>query len=337
MGVKDEIKVCDLGFTLPHEHLFTDLRCYWDVVEYTSDIRRYSRKIIPEINLEVSQKPWAFLDNLVLDNLPSAISEAIAFQAAGGKTIVDASPYSGMGRRPHDLRTVSEKTSLNVIMASGRYTEPSMTDAEKNLSVDDLEYRFLQEFLNGVEGLGVKPGLLKVGFVSSINNPAEIRSLRAAGRVQQNVGCALAVHPHIWQPDSHQILDILEEEGCDLRKVILCHQDYLGDRMEYLSSLVERGCYLEFDTFGSGVINDPMWMCSETSKLQHVVNQIETGNMDRILISGDMCMKIMQSSWGGAGFANIPTNVIPDLIALGIHPDVIHQITVENPARVLCH
>lgn len=337
MGVLCEIKACDLGLTLPHEHLFTDLRCYWDAVEYTSDIRTFSQKITSEIIHEVSQKPWAFPDNLILDDLPSAIREVIAFQTAGGKTIVDASPYPGMGRKPNELRTVSEITGLNIVMACGRYTEPSMTDAEKTLSVGNLESRMLQEFVNGAEGSGIKPGLLKVGFVSKIDNEVEIRSLRAAGRVQNCVGCALAVHPHIWQPDSHQILDILEEEGCDLRKVILCHQDYLGDRMEYLRSLVERGCYLEFDTFGSGRINDPMWMSTEECKLKHVVNQINEGNVDHLLISGDVCMKIMQSSWGGSGFANIPSKVIPGLIALGVPPHVIHQIVIENPARVLCH
>ncbi len=337
MGVNGPIKACDLGFTLPHEHLFTDLRCYWDVVEYMSDIRKYSRKITPDIKLEVSKTPWAFPDNLVLDDLPSAISEVLAFQAVGGKTIVDVSPYPGMGRKPSGLCRISEITGLNVIMASGRYTDPSMSDTEKQLDIEDLKSRFFQEFLNGVEGSGIKPGLLKVGFVSKIDKIAEIRSLRAAGRVQQIVGCALAIHPHIWEPDSHQLLDILEEEGCNLHKVILCHQDYLGDQLDYLNSLVKRGCYLEFDTFGSGLINDPMWMCTEDTKLQHVVNQINLGNMDHILISGDVCMKIMQNCWGGIGFKNIPSNVIPALAARGIHPEIINQIVIENPAKVLCH
>lgn len=337
MGVCGEIEESKLGLTLPHEHLFTDLRCYWDAEEYVKDVSNYSQKITAECMPKVTQTPWAFIDNLVLNDVESAITEVLEFKTAGGKTIVDASPCSAMGRRPSDLRKVSEITGANVIMASGRYTEPSMDDPEKSLSVEVLESRFIDEFMNGIDDSGIKPGFLKVGFVSSIDKVSEIRSLRAAGRVQRSLGCALAVHPHIWQPDSHKILDILEEEGCDIHKVILCHQDFLGDQLEYLDTLIQRGCFLEFDTFGTGWINDPMWNSTEDRKVQNVVNQVKMGNMDHILISGDMCMKIMLSLWGGVGLKNIPANVIPAFLERGIHLEMINQILVENPASVFCH
>lgn len=337
MGVNGEIPADELGMTLPHEHLFTNLSCYWNKSDLLQDRAAFSMQVSPAIRAVVQQRPWSYLDNVVLNDLNSAVDEANAFKAAGGKTIVDVSPYPGMGRNPDGLLSVSKSTGLNIIMACGRYSEPSMIGDEKTISVETLAARFLKEFHDGADGTGIKPGLLKVGFVSTIDKPAEIRSLRAAGRVQHIVGCALSIHPHIWKPDSHLILDILEEEHCDLRKVILCHQDFLGNELDYLDSLVHRGPYIEFDTFGSGLINDPMWQMDEHQKLANVASQVKRGNSRHILISGDMCMKIMLACGGGVGLKNIPLNVIPAMRRLGIDSETIEQIVTENPKTVFSY
>jgi phosphotriesterase-related protein len=334
MSVKGEIPARNMGLTLPHEHLFTDLSCYLDKSSFASDQECFSQRITPELSPEVRQKPWSFKDNIILNDVNSAISEAKAFQAVGGETIVDASPYPGMGRNPRGLLAASIAAGVNVIMSSGRYSAPSMNEAEKAVSIEELSKRFLAEFTDGAEGSGIKPGILKVGFVDKADKEPELRSLRAAGQVQHKVGCALSIHPHIWQPDSHLLLDILAEEGCDLNKVILCHQDFLGSQHEYLQSLVSRGCYIEFDTFGSGFINDRMWQSSEESKIENVIAQIRQGNTKRILLSGDMCMKVMLVCGGGVGLRNIPANTLPALSTRGINPETIHMISVENPQRV---
>lgn len=338
MSVQGLISEDQLGFTLPHEHLFTDLSCYWKGEAQEPDRRAYyDQPITAEIRPAVQADPWAFRDNTLLESEEKAVVEANAFKKAGGRTIVDVSPYAWMGRNPRGLLRVAEKTRLNVIMAGGRYSEPTMTADEKKKSVSDLEKQFLNEFLNGAEPSGIKPGLLKVGFVDKLDKEAELRSLRAAGRVQHKVGCALSVHPHIWEPESHRILDILEEEGCDLRRVILCHQDFLGNCSDYLSSLAERGAFLEFDTFGSGRLNDRMWQLSETEKVHNVQRQIDRGNLKHLLISGDMCLKVMLSSWGGSGLANIPLNTLPALKSAGICDEALQMLVEENPKMALCY
>lgn len=338
MSVQGLISEDQMGFTLPHEHLFTDLHCYWKG-EAPDAARRayYDQPITAEIRPAVQSDPWAFRDNTFLDSEEKAIIEAEAFRRAGGRTIVDLSPYGSMGRNPQGLLHVAQKVGVNVIMSVGRYSEPTMTVYEKQKSVADLVGQFLDEFLNGVEDCGIKPGLLKVGFVDKLDKEAELCSLRAAGRVQGQVGCALSVHPHIWEPDSHQILDILEAEGCDLRRVILCHQDFLGDQVDYLDSLVKRGAFLEFDTFGSGLLNDPMWQLTEAQKIRNVQRQIERGNLAHLLISGDMCLKVMLSSWGGAGLVNLPLNTLPAMKAAGISDEALQILVEENPKIALCY
>ncbi len=338
MSVKGLISEEEVGFTLPHEHLFIDLSCYWrGEPKEISQKKLFTQEVVIGLHDEVVRNPWAFKDNTILNDPVSAINEAGSFIKAGGRTIVDVSPYHGIGRNPHGLLTVSQETGANVIMSSGRYSEPSMADEDKRRSIADLEYLFYSEFVNGVENSGIKPGLLKVGFVSTIDKEPEIRSLRAAARVQNKIGCALSIHPHIWDTDSHLLLDMAEEEGCDLRRVILCHQDYLGNKVEYLDSLVKRGAYIEFDTFGSGWINDRMWQIMDHEKIIFIKNQIAIGNVHNLLISGDMCLKIMLSKWGGKGLGNIPSITLNEMKEAEISDELIHMIVVENPRKVLCH
>jgi phosphotriesterase-related protein len=338
MGVSGLISEAQLGLTLPHEHLFTNLSFYWSGEAPEVALRDfYDQPVSRFIRQEVLQAPWAFKDNTILDSLLNSIDETNSFLRAGGKTIVDMSPTPAMGRNPNGLLTISIETGANVIMSAGRYSEPSMEDADKKRDIDDLVKDFMSEFVDGVGETAIHPGLLKVGFVDRIDKASEINSLRAAGRVQKRVGCALSVHPHIWAPDSNLILDILEEEGCDLHKVILCHQDYLGRQVEYLSSLVGRGVFIEFDTFGSGLINDRMWQMEESTKIKNVKEQIQIGNASHVLISGDMCLKVMLSKWGGKGLVNIPQYTLPAMQAAGIAEEFIQMIVIENPKKALCH
>jgi phosphotriesterase-related protein len=325
MSVTGPLAEDELGLTLPHEHLFVDLRCYCPSEPLNTSQRDiYNQPVTLQNRSNVVNRPWEYRDNPILDDLESSLAEVLAYKTFGGKTIADLSCSLAMGRYPQRLRMVAERTGVNIIMSAGRYTFPSLTESEKKMSVADVEACILDEFINGVHS-GIYPGMLKAGFVTTIDKEPEIRTLRAVGRVQTKVGCALAVHPHIWQPDSHQILDILEEEGCDLRRVILCHQDFLGSQATYLDSLCKRGAYIEFDTFGCGWINDQMWQLTDEEKIGF------------LLISGDMCLKVMLSKWGGIGYVNIPKFVIPTMKAAGFTSELIHLITIENPARVFCH
>jgi len=61
------------------------------------------------------------------------------------------------------------------------------------------------------------------------------------------------------------------------------------------------------------------------------------GNLDNILISGDMCLKIFHTKWGGYGYAHLPKHIFPRMLGSGITAEEIYTMTVENPARVFCY
>lgn len=337
--VLGEIDAKDLGFTLPHEHLFLDLSCYWSGPSKQISKRAYYQEPMSlEKHAEAFYNPWAFLHNTVLDDMDSTINEVRAFMGFGGKSIVDVTAFGPMGRDPIALRYVSGVTGANVIMSSGRYSLPSMDEEEKKRSINDIKKTILDEFANGAEGTGIKPGLIKLAFADKLDQEPELRTLRAAARAQKKIGCAMNIHPNIWAKESHQLINMLEEEGAILDKVIFSHQDFTGEDPEYHDSLAKKGAYIEFDTFGCECVADPLditvWFRSDGEKISYVKKQIEMGNVRKILLSGDMCLKIFFTKWGGWGYAHLPQHILPRMRASGISDEDIHIMTVENPAEV---
>jgi len=82
----------ELGFILPHEHLFIDISVRFDPPK--DDPVAQAKALEP---VSIKNNAWLRYhysenkDNLILDNEGVAIKEALLYKYAGGKTIVDRS------------------------------------------------------------------------------------------------------------------------------------------------------------------------------------------------------------------------------------------------------
>jgi phosphotriesterase-related protein len=85
------------------------------------------------------------------------------------------------------------------------------------------------------------------------------------------------------------------------------------------------------------LINYRMWQIKESQKIQNTKKQIELGNAQHLLLSGDMCLKLMFKKWGGKGLENIPSYTLPAIRASGISEEDIQMMVVENPKRIFCY
>jgi Phosphotriesterase family/NACHT domain len=75
-------------------------------------------------------------------------------------------------------------------------------------------------------------------------------SLRGAARAQKRTGLPLMVHLPAWYRHAHRVLDIVGEEGANIRHTILCHMNPSGSDADYQTSLAERGAFIEYDMLG---------------------------------------------------------------------------------------
>ena len=341
--VRGEKSCSEMGFTLSHEHILVDLR---DVVyrpfgeeqlERTTDLIK--EPITLENRGELIYKNFLFEDNLYQNDINIAIEELKKFRQVGGNTIVDLTSKN-IGRDPEALERISIDSELNIIMGCGHYILSSWVDDDKKKSEKQITKEIVNEFESGVGKKKIKPGVIGEIGVVDVNNPFELTSLRAAARAQKEIGCAMIIHPSIQLKIGHEILDILEEVGANLGKVILAHCDHgatIFEDIDYFDSLVKRGINLAYDGFGIEIMDPFGWGTpSDGQRIKVILQHIEKGNTQKLLLSQDICFKISLTKWGGWGYSHIIKHIIPRMKKVGITDDQIYMMTVENPSRIFC-
>jgi predicted metal-dependent phosphotriesterase family hydrolase len=295
--VNGPVPISDLGFTLPHEHLFAN------------QVREYR-------------------GNGLLNDESLAILEIQKLVESGGRTLIDCT-IDELGRDPLALQRVSRATGLNIVMGCGHYRDPYLDSNwfDKN-SVDAIAELMIRDLNEGVDDTGVRSGIIgEIGADKWFISAAEERSFRAAARAHRATGVTITTHAARWPVGIPQ-LDLLAEEGVDPRRVIIGHCDMVPTS-GYHEALAKRGSWVEFDTIRGESEYDT------NLRVEFVVSLVELGFTDHVLISHDLCLRTHMSVVGGCGYDFIIRDFIPRLRNAGLDEETIHRITVENPARAL--
>jgi len=268
-----------------------------------------------------------WVTNEVLNDEDLAVEEAMLFKKAGGSSIVDVTNM-GLRRDAQALRRIAERTGLNIIMGCGWYREPFYPPELKQRSTNDLAAEMIRDITKGVGDTGIKAGIIgEIGVNTDYISPAEERVLRAAARAHKATGAAISTHGEVC-PIGLAQLDMLEEEGVDLRRVIVGHADsYL--RLDYHEGIAQRGAYVQYDGIGRKHIYP------DHRRVSMLVEMIKRGYVEHLLLATDRCWRSDLHAYGGVGYDHILVNFLPMLRQAGVSEGQIHIITVENPKRVL--
>jgi phosphotriesterase-related protein len=335
--VLGEVNPDSLGVVLPHEHLLWDQKCWGHPApQELGDREEFSKPVGLENRGRIVYHCFDYPDNLFQTDVEVAVAEARKFRQAGGGTICEVSS-AGLGRDPKALYRIAVDTGLHIIMGSALYVAGSWTEEEKKRSPQDIKKVLLGEFLDGVGPMRVKPGVLGEVGISDIRNPHEVKSLQGSAMAQKQIGCPILIHTPIWEKAGNAILDVLQEAGADPRRVALSHLDPTMADYDYADSLAKRGAYIVYDQFGMYLMStEGMMIPSDTERIATLKEQVKRGNLKNILISQDVCFKILLTKWGGHGYAHILENIVPRLRReAGLSEEQIHTILVENPKRFL--
>jgi phosphotriesterase-related protein len=335
MTVTGPVAVDQLGMTLMHEHILNDCRCWWHAPKTRE--RQYLAEsfVCIEILGELRQDPFVNKHNITLDDEPLAIAELKAFAAEGGRTVVEPT-CQGIGRDPRALRRISEATGLNIVMGAGYYLGSSHPEKVAAMTAEQIADEIVREATQGVDGSDVKIGLIGEIGVSSDFTAGEEKSLRGAAQAQVRTGLPLMVHLPGWFRLGHRVLDVVAEEGGDLRHTVLCHMNPSHDDQPYQQELAARGAFIEYDMIGMDFFYaDQQVQCpSDEEAARAIVKLVEAGYTDRILLSHDVFLKMMLTRYGGNGYAYIPRHFLPRLRRHGLNEAILNQMMQDNPRSV---
>lgn len=345
--VTGPIAPAELGICLTHEHIAFEGDKFCPRPSDPDRVKLYETPMRAEMTGLLRRDPAAVLDNanLVDDDLLAA--ELQDYRDLGGKSIVEVTPPD-VGRDVARLREISLATGLNIVAGSSHYVHWAHPTSVQDESIDQIADRFRTEITEGIDGTGVKSGIIgEVGVSLGEIHPNEEKVLRAAARVQAQTGVAISVHLETSMGPA--VLDILEQDGADLTRVVLGHCDVFlsypngEESLAFQRELAKRGCYIAYDTFGHDGVRLPpgplsdtsVWEPSDGMRIKAIVSLIESGLGKQLLMSHDVCMKMNMLKYGGLGYGNILRTIAPELLTLGVQQKEIDEILIENPRRLL--
>ena len=347
MTVRGLIDPSELGPTLMHEHLFirftlpTDQPERWArlglrVPETPEELALWNQPFTVRDRLKLMGVFYRNQDAYNLDDVATAVSEVQAYQALGGRTIVDVTT-TGIGPHPEKIREVGERTGINVGMGTGFYRYAWHPSDMARRSIDDLTAHMVRELTTGFGNTGIRAGIIGEIPAETIEfspkESDEVRVLRAAARASRLTGAAITVHSDLRRVHRlHTAVDVLEDAGADLSRVVLGHMTHeAAGQPGLLESLVARGVYVQFDILGN-----PLDVEIPTRPMVDAIERlIMRGHSERILVSQDVCTKMQLLQNGGYGFTFVASILVPWLRRQGVPSPAIDNLLIHNPRRVL--
>ncbi|WP_047458937.1 phosphotriesterase [Rhizobium rhizogenes] len=335
MTVLGPVSVDELGVTLMHEHILLDGARTWKCPCHPDERLIAEQKVNIEIVGELRMNPYMNRDNVSLDDSDLALAELKKFQALGGHTVIEATNI-GIGRDPEKLARISRMSGMKIIMGTGFYLEHTHPEWLKDMDLDSVTEFIVSDVGGGAEQPDIMAGIIGEVGVSKDFTAEELKSLRASARASRITGVPLTIHLPGWERLAHKVLDVVEEEGADLRHTVLCHMNPSHNDLTYQKSLAERGAFLEYDMIGMDYYyaDQDAQSPSDEENARAIRSLVDMGFVDRLLLSQDVFLKIMLTRYGGFGYGYILKHFVPRLLRHGVEQAAIDRMLTDNPKSV---
>ncbi len=308
-SVLGPLDTAELGFTLTHEHVVTSS---------AGILQTY-----PELYGDFDR----FVEQAAL-----TLTEA---REGGVRTMIDLTTLD-LGRNIRLLADLSRRTGMQIIAATGIWRD--IPRALWNRDPDEIAALFVREIEQGIEGTGIKAGIIKVANdAEGVTREGEI-ILRAAARAAKQTGVRISTHTYAPGRVGEQQVAIFEDEGFDLNRVYIGHSNDSTD-LEYLQGLLARGVWLGLDRHQTSAPIGPDW----EGRAETLAALIKAGMGDRLMVSHDWSVlgvsrtsdPLLSRGYNPDGWLFVSRNVYPRLRELGITQAQIDALNVDNPCRFL--
>jgi phosphotriesterase-related protein len=175
-----------------------------------------------------------------------------------------------------------------------------------------------------LDGTGIRPGFIKLGFNGRPLSKVEETLIRAAAIAHRKTGLTIGAHTGPAVAAFAQ-LQILEEAKIDPSAWIWIHAQNEPDTTRHIEA-ARRGAWIEFDGFRTEDIS---------TYVTRVRTMRDAGLLHRVLLSQDSGWYHIGEPRGGdvRPFDAILTDLVPALRAAGFTPNEIDTLFVRNPAE----
>lgn len=304
-----------LGVTLIHEHIF---------------VRN------PELEVNLPDGEW---DPSAA--VESAVEGLTDLYERGIRTVVDLT-VPGLGRDVRLVARVAERTPVNIIAATGWYTQDALPPYFRFHGpgrmidrADPLIELFVRDIREGISGEKVRAAMIKVMTDEAGLTEDVTRVMSAAAIAHQETGVTITTHSHPASRNGLEQQTFLCERAVAPERIIIGHSGDSED-LDYLRELMDNGSTIGMDRFGMEHV------LPDQCRVRTVVALLERGYADRMILSHDAAFysHITPPSWRAKSAPNwrmdtISKRIIPMLHEAGVSSDEITEMMVVNPRRLL--
>jgi phosphotriesterase-related protein len=305
----------DLGPTLMHEHIF---------------VRN------PELEMNIPDAEWN--PDMAVETAVQGLAE---LHGLGIRTIVDLT-VPGLGRDTRLVAQVAERAPVNLVAATGWYTPNVLPTffqfhgpGRQIDRLDPLIELFVRDISDGIAGTGVRAGMMKVMTDADGITADVARVMTAAAIAHQETGTPITTHSHPASRNGLLQQAFLSQRGVAADRIVIGH---CGDSEDlgYLRELMDNGSTIGMDRFGMEQV------LSDERRVRTLLSLLELGYADRMVISHDAAFysHVTPPSWRARAaprwrMDTISRSILPMLRTAGVSGDLIEQMMVRNPRRIL--
>ena len=267
------------------------------------------------------------------DDVDMMVEEAKAAKTDGIACIVDGG-HSDMSRSLDALKRIASESGLPVVASGGYYMQRTYPPEISQKSSEEIASELVQEAK--VQHLGA---FGEIGQQDGVLTGDERKVFQAVAMAQKRTGLAIFTHnaytgvrkvQNPIPPESAlRQLDVLETAGAKPERVAIGHVCCLDDPTASVAKqLARRGVFVGFDRVTIPIVPD-------SERVQMIMAMVEAGYAGNILISSDFAVANSLKKNGGAGLAQTATVFGPMLLKAGMTEQVLRQILVDNPKKLL--
>lgn len=300
MTVRGPIRSSEMGMTLEHEHVLVNFQPL----------------------AEREKQPWTYDQDEVVRVVIPYLKH---IKNLGCRTFVDCTAVA-LGRDPRLLKRLSEETGLDILTVTGNYAAADAHFLPPYVfedSVEALAQRWINEAKSGIEGTGIRPGLIKLGFNGGPLTKTEQKLVRAAAIAHRQTGLTIGAHtgPAV---SAFEQLSILEESGIHPSAWIWIHAQNEPDSSQHVKA-ARLGAWVSFDGVSTATLE---------THIASVRRMKDEGLLHRVLVSQDAGWYHVGQPHGGAfrTFDTVFTEFIPAIRTGRFTKEDVHTLFTGNPA-----
>ena len=260
--------------------------------------------------------------------------------------LVECTLSASTGRDLMTYAEIARQARFHVIASTGFYTVDRSPWWMRDASVNSLVRRWKEEVCHGMDGTGIRPGVLKATSGDEISDRRRrhhalvTRWFEALARTHHVTG--LPITTHVSGNTSAAQLNALTKHGVAPSAITLAHVDSYGT-LDQLRMTADQGAYLSFNC-GGGHLDTSRGIRQAMALVKALVDR---GYLSQITLSADAAFWPRESQWLDPDrscpegkcpkrtYRCVFSRMVPALTRLGVTDRQIRHMLVDNPRRHL--